>query len=870
MKITETKYQNIKIIYNPAIENIKIGDFIKFTKEENSLIGQVSKISSSCVDDDFNTAELTFVLTQKYNTIKPWKGENLPINARCELLNEDYLTAMFPFDLNERLLNFGSFLQFEAKSTDLPYKKFKTPAYVGYDRVQDCEKLLQMFAYNFDSLNEKLVILDFKGTIQIPGAHRILAGEELKLPFNDFILSEVGQKLVEGLSTDCKVVVEDVLQELAAYSKENKYNFVPINSLISVVDEMYKTYRLNPLMMFKNKLARFEKNNIFANQPREVLAIYNAMKAHNVIIVDFSYIPIEWHKEFVSNILQMNKREKASFYLYLTLDEQNSDNKILNKLLFKTLSNGIKPILASNYRYISFENIYEFSQNVFLFKIRTPFTRKQDLYEITQALPDESFVINGTLTDGLILCSTLGQYEEKIFVQKSRPIYEQPEEDTTLNILNNALSSQNKAEPVKNVGAMELQNAMKNPNFHAIENPTSNINNEILNESFKIQEPPANEIKQNMSQVQQNTVQETAQDIIEEKDESKTEPQLIIQPEPQATIQPEPQVIVQPEPQATIQPEQQSEPTYQAEQISQPSIPVERQMIINPEIGFIQQPTPQPESVIQVQQESLSQTQQIQDEILPQNEESQLQPIENNPEEILPQKDIQNQDNSLNELDIINSLQEDFSEPLEEIESVDDIENIDDIENSDSIENINTTEEIDNSTSLDNDFNSIIENTNNFDSVSSNDVQQPPIVNLLNDLAEDNQNNDNEDDMDEELLDLLNETETQQEESLEDFLEEVENLDNTEEEPIEENQDTEEKPIPQGKASIPVYDTNYNTTTNTGINLAEGDMVKHKKYGVGVVKKLIPHQDKFLCSISFDAGFRRLLDPEVSDLEKIS
>ena len=26
MKITETKYQNIKIIYNPAIENIKIGD----------------------------------------------------------------------------------------------------------------------------------------------------------------------------------------------------------------------------------------------------------------------------------------------------------------------------------------------------------------------------------------------------------------------------------------------------------------------------------------------------------------------------------------------------------------------------------------------------------------------------------------------------------------------------------------------------------------------------------------------------------------------------------------------------------------------------------------------------------------------------
>ena len=825
MKITETKYQNIKIIYNPAIENIKIGDFIKFTKDENSLIGQVSKISSSCVDDDFNTAELTFVLTQKYNTIKPWKGENLPINARCELLNEDYLTAMFPFDLNERLLNFGSFLQFEAKSTDLPYKKFKTPAYVGYDRVQDCEKLLQMFAYNFDSLNEKLVILDFKGTIQIPGAHRILAGEELKLPFNDFILAEVGQKLLEGLSTDCKVVVEDVLQELASYSKENKYHFVPISSLISVVDEMYKTYRLNPLMMFKNKLVKFEKNNIFANQPREVLAIYNAMKSHNVIIVDFSYVPMEWHKEFVSNILQMNKKEKASFYLYLTLDEQNSDNKILNKLLFKTLSNGIKPILASNYRYISFENIYEFSQNVFLFKIRTPFTRKQDLYEITQALPDESFVINGTLTDGLILCSTLGQYEEKIFVQKKQPVFEQiPEEDTTLNLLNKALSQPNEQQPVKNVGAMDLKNAMKNPDFQALELPNNNISDDILNKSLKVQEKPTTN-----KEIEQNIIKE---DLPPKQEE---EPQLIPQEEAQIQIT-TPQPVIQ-------------EPV---------------QMVVNPEIGqdvqsqqtdSLKEELPNQEEQLIVSQQNIIQEPQIQNEVVFQQEEQPAQIIEAQKPEL---RNTNTQENTLNELDIINSLQEDFSEPLEEIESVDDIENIEDSENI-----INTTEVINNT--IDTSVNSEI--TSNTKDLTNTSI--PPVENLLNDDS--SENNQDDDDMDEELLDLLNETDNQEEEeTLENFLEEVENLDNTQEDSFDETENSQEEPIPQGKASIPVYDTNYNTTTTTGINLAEGDMVKHKKYGVGVVKKLIPHQDKFLCSISFDAGFRRLLDPEVSDLEKIS
>ena len=799
MKITETKYQNIKIIYNPAIENIKIGDFIKFKKDENALIGQVSKINSSTLDDDFNTAELTFVLAQKYNTIKPWRGENLPINAKCELLNEDYIAAMFPFDLNERLLNFGSFLQFENRSMDLPYKKFKTPAYVGYDRIQDSEKLLNMFAFNFDSLNEKFVIFDFKGTIQIPGAHRILAGEELKLPFNDFTLSEVGPKLLEGLSTDCKIVVEDVLQELASYTKENKYHYVPISSLISAVDEMYKTYRLNPLMMFKNKLAKFEKNNIFANQPREVFALYNALKSHNVVIVDFSYISAEWHKEFISNILQMNKKEKASFYLYLALDEYNSDNKILNKLLFKTLSNGIKPILASNYRYISFENIYEFSKNVFLFKIRTPFTRKQDLYEITQALPDESFVINGTLTDGLILCSTLGQYEEKIFIQKNKTYDEEDSEDYVItNNVSIPLYDQ-KENTVKNVGAMELQNAMKHPNLQSVGSQEKLINDDILNESLKISEEPS------IQKMVQDTPQLLNSAIIQNDTNEQVQDIQLNEPAQQDSQ------TIELEPDITDQSNTQDKETEQTQSVSdtevintEPEIINSQEISIEPQIINEPQEQKEPE-IIEIQQQ-----------------------------------------NTFNELDVINSLPEDFSEPVEEIASVDDLENIDDIGN---IENINNIENTNNITNAPN-------NENIIPTQEQRNVELSPI------------SNDEELDMDEELLDLLNETEVQEEETLEDFLEQVETLDS--QEPVTQEDNAETKQETPEKASIPVYDTNYNAVTSSGISLAEGDMVKHKKYGVGVVKKLIPHQDKFLCSISFDAGFRRLLDPEVSDLEKIS
>ena len=54
------------------------------------------------------------------------------------------------------------------------------------------------------------------------------------------------------------------------------------------------------------------------------------------------------------------------------------------------------------------------------------------------------------------------------------------------------------------------------------------------------------------------------------------------------------------------------------------------------------------------------------------------------------------------------------------------------------------------------------------------------------------------------------------------------------------------------------------------INLHEGDLVKHSKYGVGTVKKITFHSDKILCHINFDTCGRRLLDPSLSEIQVIS
>ena len=60
MRIVELKSQSIKIIYKPAVEQIKIGDFISFTDGDITIIAQVYKILTSDAADDFNQADLLF------------------------------------------------------------------------------------------------------------------------------------------------------------------------------------------------------------------------------------------------------------------------------------------------------------------------------------------------------------------------------------------------------------------------------------------------------------------------------------------------------------------------------------------------------------------------------------------------------------------------------------------------------------------------------------------------------------------------------------------------------------------------------------------------------------------------------------------
>ncbi|MBR1425350.1 hypothetical protein IJ579_07300 [bacterium] len=68
---------------------------------------------------------------------------------------------------------------------------------------------------------------------------------------------------------------------------------------------------------------------------------------------------------------------------------------------------------------------------------------------------------------------------------------------------------------------------------------------------------------------------------------------------------------------------------------------------------------------------------------------------------------------------------------------------------------------------------------------------------------------------------------------------------------------------------VPVYPAEEPVIEEVISDFNQGDTVSHPRYGRGVVEKIIKYGNKTLCSISFDNVGRRLLDPSVSEFEKI-
>lgn len=95
------------------------------------------------------------------------------------------------------------------------------------------------------------------------------------------------------------------------------------------------------------------------------------------------------------------------------------------------------------------------------------------------------------------------------------------------------------------------------------------------------------------------------------------------------------------------------------------------------------------------------------------------------------------------------------------------------------------------------------------------------------------------------------------------ILDEDEQLNSDNNEYNEEVYEEEQTPV------VPVYPAEEESNIEEECEFKQGDRVSHHRYGRGVVQKVIKYGNKTLCSISFENVGRRLLDPTITELNKL-
>lgn len=776
MRIVEIKAQNIKIIFKPAQNQLKIGDFVSFTEGDLTLIAQVFRIVSSAVADDFNQADLYFVLSYQYEKIKPWAGEVLSAEAVVEKTPISFLEKSMNLTNVETKVALGEYLEYPNSALELDIRKFSTPAFIGYEKFSDCENLIKCIQNSFLQAEKKFVLIDFYGNMNFSNSTKLKAGYQVKLPLNSKLLDNLCGKILEGISIESKAVIEDILLELSQYADQNQLGFIPISQLLKVIDDIYQKSKISQLMLLKNRLRKYQKLGIFADDISEVYAIFNELELSSSIIFDLANVPLEWRKDFINSLLDLNNKAKKDFYIFYNLDEQNSDNSMINTVLFKTAHTGIKPILASNYRYLSFENIYDFSQNIFLFNTYNALKKRANICDILQSLPQNSFMLSGSLTNGLIICA-IPLLNQDLSLDKNNNYSKEKEGNDFFNksvetekiIPNTQYSFSPTETPIKKID-MELMNSALQPelsinlqvpeekDFSLCENFKEIAQAEILETSVINKAPLDTDI--NVSENENNISVVNNDDNIEFQEEIATE----------------------------ISPQK-------LEEID------EDEIIIEPIIDTVEE------------------------------------------------KDNNNLEQEITASEIIEPAKNLFDDEDENIH----IEDINEFEEFEQNTEDLYKEDVEQKTEAETEY--LIEDLDLDDLDFLTETEEASFVQKEQQI-----------DSDDDLLDLLEdddillEKETAEDVAEVDF-EEINNIDN--------NDDMQED---FSRQKLPIYNADYSASEVTSKNnsiFQEGDLVKHSKYGIGTIKKLTSHGDKVLCHINFEDFGRRLLDPDISQLEKI-
>ncbi len=388
MRVIQTKNDTIRLIFNPKTDGLCLSDFLIVRDGKDNFLAQIVEI----YDDKFNQEENVASIKLVYRILPDYQVvpyDNFTPSRECEIakikpeeiekcLNIDKTTVPFGVSTkNNRIVNVN--LDF-----------FNNNAVVFADKLDEVNCAFENIAQKLKA-HKKVVAIDYTGNLNIKNAKRIKAHDDFKLPLDYYSLDYIWEKALKEATPEAEFELEEMFSELKKFVETTEDKYIPFPRFIKVIEQQYKATPVSELKLLLTRLKRYYNDGLFSRSKKEFQAVSKAVQKENVIIIDFSNLKLEWHKEFLEFVVRQIRDYDS--YLLLRLNENNSNPEFINNLYLKNPKISIIPSIS--YGFVKMPQVMEYARNYILYKTLNP--RRDFGFANSQiaALNSSSFLIFG-------------------------------------------------------------------------------------------------------------------------------------------------------------------------------------------------------------------------------------------------------------------------------------------------------------------------------------------------------------------------------------------------------------------------------------------------------------------------------------------
>ena len=804
MKIVEVRDGFVKL---ESQKKIEISSFLELKGLEKRYIAQVIRTKNNGAGYNIY-AKILFI----YDGMLKKYDKTLPDNT-AEISEFSFNLINNSFEYSNPIV-IGKFIS-GRENILVDSDSFKNSALVSIDSPESNNIIIRNLANQFKQTG-KTVIIDMLGVIN--SDEKFVAGRDFKLPLNTESLKFMYEDCLYDATAESKNLIKDIFTDLVEYSNDVK--FLPFSTLKTIVDDMVEKSHIFKLLVFKNKLDKFESLGYFASNVSDAENLSKILDS-NIAILDLSKLDNLFQNRYLSVILSDLQNNKTETEVLVTV------SNAINKRNIKTLlySDNINTTFFTHSKFKYLSEIKPLFKNYLL---ENNYANKNifSLYSFfIEGMNSDNYLIIGESTNNIPLISAIEKYDVEI---KKLPQDSASEE--IIDAYNTAETSTESEIQEEDVLAEYAQSAIED----------SELSDNVYEENVaKVEEQSEILDEETLTTLaeEQDFEQPDAEEFTEIEDARTDEIDEVVNDMPDAdsdTVE----IVSEEESESAIFDLEAEDDVPEEKRVEEEIIEQEEDVEVPQDLALDFEEI---ENEI-LQDESLDEADNNIDEESDLNKDSVL-PLENQDSELGEFSELEEQD--INEDDILVELNDKDELPDEIVKNADEIPNSPEEIDKDIVEDVDK-----------------VFTTMKDENISDSDLD---FIDTLNDLDS------NENLVSEDEFFNQNDAETLQElasDEEEGFLEPLEEISDSSVSDDEQNDKILEK-RESSTPIVPIYDAEIPEEDMVmSDEIEQGDTVLHAKYGSGVVEKMIKYGNKNLYSINFDNVGRRLLDPTLTEIKK--